>query len=105
MVLIRGGRVKDLPGVRYHIHPRNAGYAGCWRSSSASFEIRRQAAEIRGDRSCRVATRRKTRDPAGRQVRDLVVSKFINCLMLDGKKSVAEGIVYGAFDASSKRWR
>ena len=29
---------------------------------------------------------------------DLVVSKFMNSLMLDGKKSAAEGIVYGAFD-------
>jgi small subunit ribosomal protein S7 len=29
---------------------------------------------------------------------DVVVSKFINCLMLDGKKSVAERMVYGAFD-------
>ena len=30
---------------------------------------------------------------------DLVISKFMNCLMLDGKKSVAEGIVYGALDS------
>ncbi|MFC4353457.1 30S ribosomal protein S7 [Fodinicurvata halophila] len=29
---------------------------------------------------------------------DHVVSKFMNNLMLDGKKSVAEGIVYGALD-------
>ena len=29
---------------------------------------------------------------------DLVVTKFMNALMLDGKKSVAERIVYGAFD-------
>jgi small subunit ribosomal protein S7 len=29
---------------------------------------------------------------------DLVVSKFMNNLMVDGKKSVAETIVYGAFD-------
>ena len=29
---------------------------------------------------------------------DLVVSKFMNSVMLDGKKSVAESIVYGAFD-------
>ncbi|MDX1486218.1 MAG: 30S ribosomal protein S7 [Alphaproteobacteria bacterium] len=29
---------------------------------------------------------------------DLVVTKFMNSLMLDGKKSVAEKIVYGAFD-------
>ncbi len=29
---------------------------------------------------------------------DQVLSKFMNNLMLDGKKSVAEGIVYGALD-------
>jgi small subunit ribosomal protein S7 len=29
---------------------------------------------------------------------DVVVSKFMNNLMLDGKKSAAERIVYGAFD-------
>ncbi len=29
---------------------------------------------------------------------DLIVSKFMNNLMVDGKKSVAEGIVYGALD-------
>ena len=29
---------------------------------------------------------------------DLIVSKFMNNLMEDGKKSVAEGIVYGALD-------
>jgi len=29
---------------------------------------------------------------------DLIVTKFMNAIMLDGKKSVAETIVYGAFD-------
>ncbi len=29
---------------------------------------------------------------------DLVLSKFMNCLMVKGKKSLAEKIVYGAFD-------
>ena len=29
---------------------------------------------------------------------DMVVTKFMNLLMLDGKKSAAEVIVYGAFD-------
>ncbi|WP_119393166.1 30S ribosomal protein S7 [Taklimakanibacter lacteus] len=29
---------------------------------------------------------------------DLIVSKFMNNLMYEGKKSVAESIVYGAFD-------
>ena len=30
---------------------------------------------------------------------DIVVTKFMNAVMLDGKKSTAERIVYGAFDA------
>ena len=30
--------------------------------------------------------------------KDNVVSKFMSCLMFDGKRSVAEKIVYGAFD-------
>jgi small subunit ribosomal protein S7 len=34
---------------------------------------------------------------------DLVLNKFMNCLMLDGKKSVAEKIVYGAFDVIGKK--
>ena len=29
---------------------------------------------------------------------DIVLSKFMNSVMFDGKKSVAEGIVYGALD-------
>jgi small subunit ribosomal protein S7 len=34
---------------------------------------------------------------------DTVVSKFMSSVMSDGKKSVAEGIVYGAFDIVSKK--
>lgn len=34
---------------------------------------------------------------------DIVVSKFMNNLMSDGKKSTAEGIVYGAFDKIQAR--
>ncbi|WP_404403585.1 30S ribosomal protein S7 [Pelagibacterium halotolerans] len=34
---------------------------------------------------------------------DLVVSKFMNSLMKDGKKSAAESIVYGAFDVIEER--
>lgn len=32
-----------------------------------------------------------------------VISKFINCLMYSGKKSVAESLVYGAFDIVQSR--
>jgi small subunit ribosomal protein S7 len=34
---------------------------------------------------------------------DQLVAKFVNSLMLDGKKSTAENIVYGAFDLVKKR--
>jgi len=34
---------------------------------------------------------------------DLVVTKFINSLMYHGKKSAAEGIVYGAFEQIEKK--
>jgi len=34
---------------------------------------------------------------------DRVVTKFMNVLMYDGKKSTAEGIVYGALDRIQKR--
>ena len=36
---------------------------------------------------------------------DLIVSKFMNAIMLDGKKSVAESIVYGAFDVIAAKTR
>src|SRR5207237_3278143 len=34
---------------------------------------------------------------------DSIVTKFMNCLMYEGKKSVAERIVYGAFDRIQRR--
>ncbi len=34
---------------------------------------------------------------------DIVLTKFMNNIMLDGKKSTAERIVYGALDTISKR--
>ena len=34
---------------------------------------------------------------------DVVVSKFINAVMLHGKKSIAEKIVYGAFDKIAQK--
>ena len=35
--------------------------------------------------------------------KDLVIARFINRIMLDGKKSISEKIVYGAFDIVSKK--
>ncbi len=61
VVLIRGGRVKDLPGVRYHI--------------------------LRGNLDTQGVTARKQQR-----------SKYGNSLMYDGKKTIAEKIVYDAID-------
>jgi small subunit ribosomal protein S7 len=36
---------------------------------------------------------------------DAVLTKFMNCIMRDGKKSAAETIVYGAFDAVEQRMK
>jgi small subunit ribosomal protein S7 len=36
---------------------------------------------------------------------DLVVTKFMNAIMYDGKKSTAERIVYGAFDSMQEKSR
>jgi small subunit ribosomal protein S7 len=36
---------------------------------------------------------------------DVVITKFMNAIMLDGKKSVAEKIVYGALDQIEKKTR
>ena len=36
---------------------------------------------------------------------DLVITKFMNAIMLDGKKSAAESIVYGAFDIVEEKTR
>ena len=35
--------------------------------------------------------------------KDLVLAKFMNRIMLDGKKSISENIVYGAFDIVSDK--
>ncbi len=34
---------------------------------------------------------------------DIVLTKFMNCLMYDGKKSAAEAIVYGALEKAENR--
>jgi small subunit ribosomal protein S7 len=51
-------------------------------------------------RRARKTERRTSVDP---RYNDGHVSKFINCLMHDGKKSLAEGIFYGAMDQLESR--
>jgi small subunit ribosomal protein S7 len=49
-----------------------------------------------------VPKRKITPDP---KYKDKLVAKFTNSVMNDGKKSVAEGILYGAFDIISNRFK
>jgi len=49
-----------------------------------------------------VPKRRITADP---KFKDKLVSKFTNTLMLGGKKSTAEGILYGALDVIRERYK
>ncbi len=49
-----------------------------------------------------VPKRKITPDP---KYRDKLVAKFTNSLMLGGKKSTAEGILYGAFDIIQSRFK
>jgi small subunit ribosomal protein S12 len=45
VVLIRGGRVKDLPGVRYHIVRGTLDLPGRQGSQAGALQVRRQASE------------------------------------------------------------
>ena len=63
VVMIRGGRVKDLAGRSLPHHSGHVGYPGRHRSPPASFQVRRQAPEIGiGSRACRAAIAPKKRE-------------------------------------------
>ncbi|MGZ3421493.1 MAG: 30S ribosomal protein S7 [Polyangiales bacterium] len=49
-----------------------------------------------------VPKRRINPDP---KFKDKLVAKFMNTVMVDGKKAVAEGIVYGAFNIVRERYK
>ena len=46
VVLIRGGRVRDLPGVRYHVLRGVLDTQGVKDRRQSPFEVRRQASEV-----------------------------------------------------------
>ncbi len=98
VVMIRGGSRQGSAG-RSLSHPaRRARYAGRQEPQAAPFEVRRQASEIRvSDMSRRHAAEKREIIPDPK-FGNIVVSKFMNAVMYDGKKSVAEGIVYGALE-------
>ena len=106
VVMIRGGRVKDLPGVRYHIlrgvldtqgvkdrKQRRSKYGA--KAEISRSEVR---PDFRGANMSRRHSAEKREVIPDAKFGDIILAKFMNSIMYDGKKSAAEAIVYGAFD-------
>ena len=95
MVLVRGGRVKDLPGCALQDHPRLAGHPGCEEPQASPQPLRRQEGEELMPRKGPAPKRPLVNDPVyGSQL----VTQLVNKVLLEGKKSLAERIVYGALE-------
>ena len=97
LVLIRGGRVKDLPGVRYHVVRGTLDAVGV----QGRMQGRSKYGAKRPKKAKSMPRRREVpkRDvPADPLYDSPLVSKFINCVMSDGKRSTAERILYKSFD-------
>ena len=113
VVLVRGGRVKDLPGVRYHIvrgtldtigRRRTATRAGRSTGPSGPSKLR-AAGRTSGDgppaaeMDAECPDDAKSRSASSCRIRSSTIAwsaRFMNVIMRDGKKSTAERIVYGA---------
>ena len=108
VVLIRGGRVKDLPGVRYHIvrgtldaqgvngRMQSRSKYGAKRPKKNTYDISiivKEGSKV--PRRGSIAKRDVLPDPL---YNSKLVTRLINNIMYDGKKGVAQKIVYGAFD-------
>ena len=98
IVLIRGGRVKDLPGVRYHVVRGtldSVGVANRKQSRSKYGAKRPKARAKRGSmpRKGHIAKREPLADPV---YQSTLVNKFVNSMMWDGKKCTAQSIFYNA---------
>src|SRR4030095_16577138 len=100
IVMIRGGRVKDLPGIRYHIIRGTLDTAG--------VANRKQSRSKYGDKTPQGAQMRR----AGAAKREVIpepkygsrlVAKFVNIMMIRGKKSTAERIMYDALTTLEDR--
>ena len=99
-------RPRERPAGRALPHPsRRARHPGRQRPQAAPFEIRRQASEIdrQGADRCPAATAQKDAKSCPTRNSAIVSSPFMNSMMYQGKKSVAEQIVYGALDQIAEK--
>ena len=95
VVLVRGGRVKDLPGLPLQGDPGRARRLGRRRPQAGPLEVRRKAERSLMPRRAEITPRPVISDPV---YDSQLVTQLMNRVMRDGKKSTAEAIVYGALD-------
>ena len=100
IVLVRGGRVKDLPGVRYKIvrGALDASGVGNRKQARSRYGAKRKAKQM--PRKGPAPRRDLVPDPVYRSV---VVTQLVNKVLQRGKRSVAERIVYDALTDIEKK--
>ena len=98
VVLVRGGRVKDLPGVRYKVVRGTLDAAGVVGPQEGALAVRREEEVM----PRRAAAQLRPIEPDSVH-RSRIVQQVINKVMLDGKKSTAEKIVYDALAIIGER--
>ena len=105
LVLIRGGRVKDLPGVRYHVVRGTLDAVGVQGRKQGRFEVtaRKRPKSVGSERCRRRREIAKRETPADALYGSPLVTKFINTIMKEGKRSTAEKILYRSFDIIKER--
>ena len=100
IVLVRGGRVKDLPGVRYKVIRGSL--------DAAPVRDRKQARSRYGvkkdELTCPAKVLPSRRPvPADPKYKSILVTQLTNRVMRDGKRSIAERIVYDALADIGRR--
>jgi ribosomal protein S7 len=110
-VLVRGGRVKDLPGVRYHIVRGTLDAAGVEKRRvsavpNTASNARKRPKPPPTPRSisnltflCPDVVKRQRPLLEDSKFHSTLVSRLVNTVMVSGKKTTAQNIVYGAFDS------
>src|SRR3989454_2179534 len=95
IVMIRGGRVKDLPGIRYHIIRGTLDTAGVAGRKQSRSKYGAKVTKATGEhmRRAGAAKRGGLPDP---KYGSRLVAKFVDIMMICGKKSTAEQIMYEA---------
>ena len=97
IVLVRGGRVKDLPGVRYKVDPWLAGHPGREEPQAVAQPLRREEGEELMPRKGPAPKRPLVSDPV---FSSPLVTQLVNKVLKDGKRSLAERIVYAALEGT-----